>query len=257
MSSQPSFYIPSVYANITQEMVKQTFKRMNIGEVTHVEFVEQNRRDGKRGHKKAYVYFDRLYDQAGAMPILAEIHRDGMSRVHYSHSQHVYWVLLENTRKPTPAPHTEVVEACDSDEVSVESAPNSSQHILYTEEEAAFVPEEDFSMVDADYAAILESEIAKLRNENEQLRMNAQVTFAHYNHALASYHQLFDQQHKWRELIMNNQMDRLRNIVLRGENVCVCPGANGIGCGSKLSAGEEYCGECTSVENNGQTVSSA
>lgn len=237
--------------------MKQTFKRMNIGEVTHVEFVEQNRRDGKRGHKKAYVYFDRLYDRVGECGgiILSEIQRDGMSRVHYSHSQHVYWVLLENTRKPTPAPHAEVVEARDSDEVSIESAPNSSQHILYTEEEAAFVPEEDFSMVHADYAAMLESEIAKLRGENEQLRMNAQVTFAHYNHALASYHQVFDQQHKWRELIMNNQMDRLRNIVLRGENVCVCPGANGIGCGVKLSAGEEYCGECDSVENNGQTVS--
>jgi hypothetical protein len=252
MSSQTSFYIPSVYANITPEMMKKTFNRMNIGEVSHVEFVEQTRRDGKRVHKKAYVYFDRLYDQAGAKPLLDDLLRDGMARVYYANTPHVYWVLLENTRKPTPTADSAVTE--EDDELN-----RSSQYIVYTEEEAAFVPEEDFSMVHSDYASILEGELAKLRYENaqihyenNQLRMNAEVTFAHYNHAIASNNQLLDQHHKWRELIGNNQFGRLRSIVLRGENMAVCPGANYDGCGAKLPVGEDLCCDCISALEDGE-----
>jgi len=238
MSSQSSFYIPSVYANITPEMMKKTFSRMNIGVVSHVDFVEQQRRDGKPAHKKAYVYFERLYD---ASSILADVTREGSARVYYANTPHVYWVLLENTRKPTPSQKSMVV--LEEGEVD-EEATNNDEPVQYTEEEDAFVPVEDFSMVDANYAYALEEQLDQMRCEIMHLQMNAQTMFACYNQAIAANNHLQDIQDKWSALIVDNQMDRLRNIVLRGENIRACTGSEFQGCGVKLDFDNEVCDEC-------------
>jgi len=238
MSSPASFYIPSVYANITQEMMKKTFARMNIGVLSHVDFVEQQRRDGKPAHKKAYVYFEHLYE---ASRILDNVTREGSTRVYYANTPHVYWVLLENTRKPTPSSKSLIV--LEDGEIN-EEATNNDEPVQYTEEEDAFVPVEDFSLVDANYASVLEGQIAQMRYEIMQLQTNAQTMFARYNQALANNRHLQDIQDKWRTLIVNNQMDRLRNIVLRGENIRACPGSEFQGCGMKLDFDHEMCDDC-------------
>ena len=240
MSSPISFYIPSVYANITPEMMKKTFIRMKIGIVSHVEFVEQKRRDGKPAHKKAYVYFERLYEVSS---VLDEVTQDGSSRVYYANTPHVYWVLLQNTRKPTPSTKSVALEDIDDGE-ELDEMESVSLEPQYTEEEEAFVPEEDCSMVSSDYAYALEEQLAQMREENQQLQANAQIMFAYYNQAIATNNQLQDIHTKWSELIVNNQMDRLRNIVLRGENVRMCPGWEYDGCGTKLDFDNEICDEC-------------
>lgn len=241
MSSPASFYIPSVYANITPAMIKKTFARMKIGKVSHVEFVEQKRRDGKPAHKKAYVYFEHLYEMSG---ILDEVQKEGSARVYYANTPHVYWVLLENTRKLNPSQQSRV---CDVEEgeivddfetVSLEQQP-------FTEEEQAFVPEEDWSMVHSDYAYALEEQLAQLRCVNQQLQQNAQTMFTYYNQAIVANNHLQDVQDKWTSLIVDNQMDRLRSIVIRGENTRACPGSDYTdGCGVKLDFDNEVCDEC-------------
>jgi len=240
MSSPISFYIPSVYANITPEMMKKTFIRMKIGTVSHIEFVEQKRRDGKPAHKKAYVYFDRLYEVSS---VLDEVTLDGSSRVYYANTPHVYWVLLQNTRKPTPSTKSIAFEDIHDGE-ELDEMESVSLEPQYTEEEEAFVPEEDYSMVSSDYAYALEDQLTKMHEENQQLQANAQIMFGYYNQAIAANNQLQDIHVKWSELLSSNQIDRLRNIVLRGENIRMCPGSEYEGCGQKLNFDNEICDEC-------------
>jgi hypothetical protein len=88
----------------------------------------------------------------------------------------------------------------------------------FTEEEIAFMEEElerqqsdrdgDMSMVSSDYANSLEQEIFKLRNLNSQLH-------ASYITAFNSHQFLNDKISKWTELGMNNQGERLCNVIQR------------------------------------------
>lgn len=216
---------------------------MKIGIVSHIEFVEQKRRDGKSAHKKAYVYFERLYETACASPIMEDIAHDGSARVYYANTPHVYWVLLKNTRKPNPTTKSVALEDIDDGE-GLDEMESVSLEPQYTEEEEAFVPEEDYSMVSSDYAYALEEQLAQMHEENQQLQSNAQIMFGYYNQAIAANNQLQDIHVKWSELLSSNQIDRLRNIVLRGENIRMCPGSEYEGCGQKLHFDNEICDEC-------------
>tara|TARA_B100001175_G_C19444340_1_gene607934 strand:- start:57 stop:485 length:429 start_codon:yes stop_codon:yes gene_type:complete len=130
--------------------------------------------------------------------MLEEI-KAGSSKLFYARTPHVYWVLLENRR---PISEDELNTEEQEEEVVEEP--------LFTEEEEAFVPEEDTSMVSADYAAQLEYELAALRNQNAQLQNNAEIMFGYYNQLLVSNIALNDQLAKWRHLIENNQTERLQ-----------------------------------------------
>jgi hypothetical protein len=237
-------------------MMKKTFIRMRIGIVSHVEFVEQKRRDGKLAHKKAYVYFERLYENAGAGPIIDDITHDGSARIYYANTPHVYWILLKNTRKPTPTSKSIVVmeDIDDVEDLNDDMESVSVEH-QYTDEELAFVPEEDCSFVHSDYAYALEEQLAQMREENQQLQANAQIMFGYYNQAIAANNQLQDIHVVWSELLASNQIDRLRNIVLRGENIRMCPGSDHEGCGTKLNFDNEMCDECLVAHQNTEDFS--
>lgn len=189
-----SLYIPGVYANITEAMIKNTFERMKIGKVNRAILTSQS----SNKHNKAYVYFDELYTTSTVSNMLDEI-KNGSSKLFYARTPHVYWVLLEN-RRPIGADELNTEK---QEEVVVEEP-------LFTEEEEAFVPEEDTSLVSSDYAAQLEYEVAALRNQNAQLQYNSGVMFEHYNQLLVSNTAMNDQLAKWRHLIENNQTERLQ-----------------------------------------------
>ena len=189
-----SLYIPGVYANITEAMIKNTFERMKIGKVNRAILTSQS----SNKHNKAYVYFDELYTTSTVTNMLDEI-KNGSSKLFYARTPHVYWVLLEN-RRPIGADELNTTEV---EEVVVEEP-------LFTEEEEAFVPEEDTSLVSSDYAAQLEYEVAALRNQNAQLQYNSGVMFEHYNQLLVSNTALNYQVTKWRHLFENNQTERLQ-----------------------------------------------
>lgn len=175
--SAHSLYIPGVYANISESMIKETFHRMKIGKVNRAILVSQK----TNKNNKAYVYFDELYNTTMATTMLDEI-KSGSSKLFYARTPHVYWVLLENHRE---------LQADERSPITIgASAPGSADDYeevpTFTEEEESFVPVEDVSMVSSDYAAQLEHEIAILRNDNAQLQYNAQVMFAHYNQCVAA-----------------------------------------------------------------------
>lgn len=199
-----SLYIPGVYANITEAMIKNTFERMKIGKVNRAILIQQS----SNKHNKAYVYFDELYTTSTVTNMLDEI-KEGSSKLFYARTPHVYWVLLEN-RRPIGADELnteEVKEEIHTEEGEVVEEP------LFTEEEEAFVPEEDTSLVSADYAAQLEYELAALRNQNAHLQYNSAVMFEHYNQLLVSNTALNDQVTKWRHLFENNQTERLHKTL--------------------------------------------
>jgi hypothetical protein len=232
-----SIYIPSVYANISESMIKKTFHRMKIGRVNRAILVSQP----PSKHNKVYVYFDELYTTDAARNMVDEIQNAKTSRLYYGRIPHVFWVLLENRRalqanerdalvEDAPAVSDENVgdanqsavfglNSCGDNEETVEC---ESDAAILTEEENDFVPTPDFSFVSSDYATALENELSTLRSANAQLthtvqilQHNAQITFDYYNHAIACNSSLSDQLMKWRHLIENNQMDRLRNTVMR------------------------------------------
>lgn len=241
-----SLYIPSVYANISESMIKKTFHRMKIGRVNRAILVPQL----PSKHNKVYVYFDELYTTDAARNMVDEIQNAKTSRLYYGRIPHVFWVLLENRRalqaneRDAPVEEASAVadetvddakqsevfglKSCDDSQSSFdcedyeEAVECESDAAVLTEEENDFVPTPDFSFVTSDYATALENELSTLRSANAQLahtvqilQHNAQVTFDYYNHAITCNASLSDQLMKWRHLIENNQMDRLRNTVMR------------------------------------------
>lgn len=193
-----SLYIPSVYANITASMISETFHRMNVGRVKHVELVSQNAKNGPR-QNKAYIFFEALYQSDSALNIYNNVSNNVSTKLPYGRSEHVFWVLLNSKRQ-------------------YDGSSNNGEYVEpdFTEEEIAFMEEElerqkdegDLSMVSADYANTLEQEIYNLRNLNAQLHSS-------YITADNSHQYLSDKMNKWTELGLNNQGTRLCNVIQR------------------------------------------
>lgn len=188
-----SIYIPSVYPNITEEMISNTFHRMDVGKVKHIELVRQNNKPSK-----AYVFFDTMYDTESANSITETLSRGETSKLSYAKSEHVFWILLQSRR---------VYDGVSSVGEFVPSADAND----FTEEEIAFMENHmaDFSLVDASYAHALETEVTTLRNQVAQLQMNNQMLFCNYNHMISQQSYVQDCLHKWSELARGNQGDRL------------------------------------------------
>lgn len=188
-----SIYIPSVYPNITEEMISNTFHRMDVGKVKHIELVRQNNKPSK-----AYVFFETMYDTESANSITETLSRGETSKLSYAKSEHVFWILLQSRR---------VYDGVSSVGEFVPSADAND----FTEEEIAFMENHmaDFSLVDASYAHALETEVTTLRNQVAQLQMNNQMLFCNYNHMISQQSHVQDCLHKWSELARGNQGDRL------------------------------------------------
>ena len=188
-----SIYIPSVYPNITEEMISNTFHRMEVGKVKHIELVRQNNKPSK-----AYVFFDTIYDTEIAKDVTETLRRGETSKLSYAKSEHVFWILLQSRRDYDGTSNVGEFYAMD-----------------FTEEEIAFMEshQPDFSLVDASYANALETEITSLRNQVAQLQMNNQIMFCNYNHAISHQNHLQDCLQKWSELARGKQGDRLCHAI--------------------------------------------
>tara|TARA_B110000091_G_C13675004_1_gene415368 strand:- start:19 stop:654 length:636 start_codon:yes stop_codon:yes gene_type:complete len=192
-----SLYIPSVYANISAEMIAATFYRMKIGSVKHVELVRNTDKQNK-----AYVFFESMYPHGKGATMMRDVDEDKSVKLHYSKNQHVFWVMLKSRRnydgKSSNGWYD--VEAEEAKKVNkeddVEEMNSDVKYILcdkvndpgcskYDEEVDSFMPNPTMDMVASDYASILENEISQLRYENMHLKMNADVMFGHYNQLLA------------------------------------------------------------------------
>jgi hypothetical protein len=234
-----SLYIPSVYANITTENIKDTICRMMLGSVDRVEIIEK---PGKPN--SAIVYFDRWFDTDISRKVRQEISvSGGSSKLFYAKkNKHVYWTLVLN-KEPTETlvmstpnvtvtnnvqiapkknknkPHRELVRIpfpnLDLGE-GVDIYVNNDEEIDVDEEFEKFMTTEpDYSLVSSDYAQSLEFEIQRLREENNHLHMGWVNTFTAYQQSLYMIDTLQDKSDKWFEFIENKQFDRLYNTVMQ------------------------------------------
>ena len=151
-----SLFIPSVYKNITANMISETFHRMDVGKVKHIDLVSKN-----KNQNKAYVYFDALYQSELAMSIYSEVKDENSSKLQYGKSEHVYWILLQNRNLYDGV-------SCVGEYIEPE----------FTEEELAFMENhlakelniESFDVLDMNYVRSLEQELANARNAIAQLQ---------------------------------------------------------------------------------------
>lgn len=197
-----SLYIPSVYANITAPMISETFHRMNVGRVKHVELVSQNAKNGPR-QNKAYIFFEALYQSDLAMNIQHNVSTNLTTKLPYGRSEHVFWVLLNSKRQYDGSSNNGEYVEPDFTEEEIEFVEQELERQRKEEEEVV-----DTSFVSADYANTLEQEMYKLRCVNAQLQTNYMSVFN--NHLV-----LNDKMNKWTELGMNNQGTRLCNAIQR------------------------------------------
>ena len=148
-----SVFIPSVYKNITADMISETFHRMDVGKVKHIDLVSKN-----KNQNRAYVYFDALYQSELAMSIYSEVKDENSSKLQYGKSEHVYWILLVNRNQ--------------YDGVSCIGEYNEPE---FTEEEIAFMEshlDQTFDVVDMDYVHAIEKELSNVRNMNQMLQFS-------------------------------------------------------------------------------------
>lgn len=148
-----SVFIPSVYKNITADMISETFHRMDVGRVKHIDLVSKN-----KNQNRAYVYFDALYQSELAMSIYSEVKDENSSKLQYGKSEHVYWILLVNRNQ--------------YDGVSCIGEYNEPE---FTEEEIAFMEshlDQTFDVVDMDYVHAIEKELSNVRNMNQMLQFS-------------------------------------------------------------------------------------
>lgn len=148
-----SVFIPSVYKNITANMISETFHRMDVGRVKHIDLVSKN-----KNQNKAYVYFDALYQSELAMSIYDDVKDENSSKLQYGKSEHVYWILLENRNQ--------------YDGVSCVGEYNEPE---FTEEEIAFMEshlDQTFDVVDMEYVHMIEQELSNARNVIQMLQFS-------------------------------------------------------------------------------------
>jgi hypothetical protein len=178
-----SIYIPSVYGNITKKDIANTFHRMKIGKVRYVDLVSQNRNDGKIAQNRAFVYFDTIYDTVEANTMKYDLLKNQSVKMHYGKTPHIFWVLVKNKGKSIKYLPMEdysddnselsdvdsVIRPMTIDELDVSSTDSMENVIRDLNTEFDDGDNEDYSMVSADYATQLETELYETRCQYELL----------------------------------------------------------------------------------------
>jgi len=185
-----SLFIPSVYGNITQKDITKTFHRMKIGKVSYVDLVPQNREDGKMPQNRAFVYFDTFYDTVESANLQTELNDKNSHKMFYGKSPHVFWVLVKNKGRAQSveedAPlakelfdelsenpcHDEPMTLSELD-ISDENAQTTDADIPF-EELFETLAAGDCSLVSAEYATMLESQLTYMRYQYNILLANYQ-----------------------------------------------------------------------------------
>ena len=181
-----SLFIPSVYGNITQKDITKTFHRMKIGKVSYVDLVPQNREDGKMPQNRAFVYFDTFYDTVESANLQTELNEKNSHKMFYGKSPHVFWVLVKNKGRAQSVeedtlPANELSENLCNDkpmtlselDISDENSQTTNDGIPF-EELFETLAAGDCSLVSAEYATMLESQLTYMRYQYNILLANYQ-----------------------------------------------------------------------------------
>jgi len=101
LTSFPSFYIPRVFKNISEERIIGVFENLGFGRVDHVDFV---RRRGEKGdeYNSVYVHFATMTDSTMVRRFLDKLQNgDSQNPPRIVYDDPWFWIVLEN--KPQQA----------------------------------------------------------------------------------------------------------------------------------------------------------
>ena len=93
-----SIYIPRVFSNIHPNVIGQTFERLNIGVVNHIQVIQRPKKKGKSSAYMAFVYFKEWFNNQSALN-LAERVLDPEKQARVVYDDPYYWIILPNTTK--------------------------------------------------------------------------------------------------------------------------------------------------------------
>jgi hypothetical protein len=186
-----ALYIPCVYKNITEEMIAQTFYRLKVGSVLHVELVPHTEK-----YNKAHVFFESLYPFGKGADQIQQVNNGETVKLQYSKSEHVFWLLMLNnreydgvSRKGWYDVESEEKKKADAEIAAIVANVNAvnTQESVQDQDQDQDQPivqyfaqeneeSESFGLVSCDYAQSLETEIARLqaelRNANDIITEN-------------------------------------------------------------------------------------
>jgi ubiquitin len=181
--SNLSLFIPSVYANITEKDIVNTFRRMKIGKVSSVELIRQKRCDDKSSQNRAFVYFDYLFETEDASKLVKTLKKSSSYKLYYSNNPHVFWVLIKNRggngykMKFEEDEQEEMVNRgpltladLDTSDVTPSNEEVDLEFEKFMDEIEGYRPEnESMDLVSADYVAQLEQQLYYMRQNYNML----------------------------------------------------------------------------------------
>ena len=98
MASNYSVYIPRVFSNITEDKIRNIFTKMDIGEVSRVDFISKENSKGDK-YYMVFVWFSHWNDTNSAAMNLKENIEDPNTQAKFVYDDPWYWILLPNTSK--------------------------------------------------------------------------------------------------------------------------------------------------------------
>ena len=98
MASNYSVYIPRVFSNITEDKIRNIFTKMDIGEVSRVDFISKENSKGDK-YNMVFVWFSHWNDTNSAAMNLKENIEDPNTQAKFVYDDPWYWILLPNTSK--------------------------------------------------------------------------------------------------------------------------------------------------------------
>ena len=90
-----SLYIPHVFPNVNEERVKAIFNSLDIGDVSHVDFIKKHGKDGQI-YNSLYIHFNIWYNNKGAANFQENVLNPN-KEAKLVYDDPWYWVVLENT----------------------------------------------------------------------------------------------------------------------------------------------------------------
>jgi len=98
MASNYSVYIPRVFSNITEDNIRNIFSKLDIGEVSRVDFIAKENSKGEK-YNMVFVWFSHWNDENSAAMNLKERIEDPNTQAKFVYDDPWYWILLPNTSK--------------------------------------------------------------------------------------------------------------------------------------------------------------
>ena len=104
-----SLYLPFVESDQTEEYIKQCFKKLNIGDVSRVDFILTT-----KGTKQAFIHFNMWYESNETIELQRQILDPSIkAKIAYNMMPYKYWPLLPNSNPRVEAPNNIIQELQD------------------------------------------------------------------------------------------------------------------------------------------------